>query len=148
MAADLKFRLVSDDSLAPDPHTLTPGILYRGMAVYQQYSELYVKNEGDAALTNPSHTLYKVTSTGVYVLCKSNRMVSSDAGGTSPLVAWNTGSDGAGVSWSYLPGTLLGPTNISASMAVNTIYYLHTRHRIGVGETIQTVQMRHIIGGS
>jgi len=150
MAADIKFRLVADDSLASNPHTLTPAILYRGMSVYEEYSELYCKNEGDAALVNASHGLVKITGTAALAYPSySNRKVSDSGGTPYSGLDWSTGADGKGTDWGYIANqTLFYPTLIESSMSIGTIYYLHTRHIIAPLETEQVVDIKHVIGGS
>jgi len=148
MAAAVVFREIVGDGLASDPYDLVPGILYRGMAVGQEYNKLYIKNEGDATLANPSHTLTRVTvrnSAGSYV---NRKVTKAPADGGDILIAYAAGNgalDWEGGTYRIIfASTLIDATG----MAVNERYDLYTKYLSGSGDTIQTLQFKHTIGGS
>jgi hypothetical protein len=149
MAADVKFRLISDDSLASDPHTLSPAVLYVGMAQAVEYHELYAQNEGDAALIGPSHTLTKVTETRYVLGSYTNRKVTDSGGTPYSGLDYSTANGGKGAIWAYEQNyVLFASTLIEASMAINQRYDLWTKHLIVSNEICQLVQFKHTIGGS
>lgn len=149
MAADVIFRLIADDEIASDPHTVSPGILYAGMAQMQEYHELYAQNEGADSLTAPSHTLTKVTGTLYIFGSYTNRKVTDSGGTPYSGLNYSTALSGKGVNWQYPPGQILfGSTLIEASMAINQRYDLWTKHLIVSNEICQLVQFKHSIGGS
>jgi hypothetical protein len=151
MAAAITFKLVADDSTADDSFDVTPATLYRGMATSQEYHELYAQNTGDAALTDASYTLIKVTTTANISYSYGNRKITSDEAGTTPYsgLDYSTANSGAGVGWSYAGSSILfASTLVEASMAALTKYYIWTKYKIHAQETAQAVSFRHVIGGS
>lgn len=149
MAAAVVFRLVADDSLASDPHTVTPGTLYRGMAQTQEYHELYAKNEGADALVNPSHTLTRVTAVTSSLGSRCYRKVTDGPAGAT-LIDYDAETLYTYWGWpSSTANTVMdGPTKIADSMDAAERFDLWTKYSVGPAETLQTVQFKHLIGGS
>lgn len=152
MAADVKFRLVVDDSVAPSPHTLTPSVLYRGMAVTQEYVELYAVNEG-TTLSNPAYSLVQLTGAGsanLWPNASNRKIVRHDT--SEVMIAYSTANGGDGPSWNYYPSTLLGPTAVPDTdliMPNGRRYDIYTKHRVGRTDTaLGTYRWRHVIGGT
>jgi hypothetical protein len=149
LAADIKFRLLSDDSDITDnsasPHQLTPYALYRGMAVAQEYHEIYAKNEGANELVDPSHMHSAVSYP--YAFWRHWRKVTGSAkdGGSTSTVYIDYGSAAGFVN-------AIGPDaipDVDNEMAVGRCYDLWSKYQIHTSAgDIGTATFRHSIGGS
>lgn len=154
MAADLKFRKLSNDALADAVHFPSPGILYRGMTVAVEYHDLYVKNEG-SELVNPSYALRQETA-GAYALNRVNAKVTGsakDGGSTATVyVPYSAANGGTGVGWDSGAPERLGPVAIpdtNFEMAAGRCYDLWLKILIADTATEeQSYNWRHVIGGS
>lgn len=157
MAADIKFRLLADDSdITSTTHQLTPYILYRGMAVYQEYHEIYVKNEGANELVDPAHTManqsYPGSSVGATANKKQRKVTgSAKDGGSTDTIYIDYGGESSGSSWG-VSGHIWGPTAIpdtANEMAVGRCYDLWTKYKaVSATTAIGQWSWRHSIGGT
>lgn len=161
MAADIKFRLLADDDIditgnSATPHQLTPYVLYRGMAVYQEYHEIYAKNEGTNELVNPTHMMLQSGYPGNHgaTTNRKHRKVTGsakDSGSTATIYIDYGEENEPGCTWA-VSGYILGPTAIpddDNEMAVGRCYDLWTKYACYASATsLGAWTFRHTIGGS
>jgi hypothetical protein len=153
MAADIKFRLLADDSLADSPHLLSPQTLYAGMATYVEYHELYAKNEG-SVLNNPAHShRYSSGSYSLYTLRKRKVTGSAEnaVGGNGDDSGDNSGTVMIAYGSAYNCAVELGPTALNdpaypTTWPANRCYDLWTSYKVGSGAG--ALVMYHLIGGN
>jgi hypothetical protein len=141
MSANVKFYKLSDDTdITSGVIQLTPYVLYRGMAVAQEYHEIYAKNEG-TVLVNPTHTFSFVSGVSYAHVARQVTGSTKDGGSTSTVYITY-----AALTISACPTTLISDTN--NQMANGRCYDLWSKVLIDSDSGIGTVRRRHSIGGS
>lgn len=168
MAADIKIRLIADDSDVTNnsatPTALSPYMLWRGMTSTEEYHIKYAKNEGDAVLTSPTHTLSIASGADGNSNEYYRKVTGSAKDETGDTITGATGPDpklsnlestiyiaysGAQPWWSF---AALGPTaipDLSSQMKIGRCYDLWSKYKCSYIYTAMGVtSFRHGIGGS